>query len=82
MFAPPEFSTVAIESGPEVGRKSFRQEQFAFAEGTEGDGASGVRAFMEHLARSILLFGKISVREISRAMHAKGRSARRYVKSS
>jgi len=48
MFPPPELPPVPVERGAEVRRKSFCQEQLAFAKGTERNRAGGVCAFMEH----------------------------------
>jgi hypothetical protein len=48
MFTPAEFAPVAVESGAQVRREGFRQEQLAFAKGTKGNGAGGIGAFMEH----------------------------------
>jgi hypothetical protein len=48
VFAPPELPPVAIESGVGAGRKSFRQKQLALAQGSKGDRANRIGAFMEH----------------------------------
>jgi hypothetical protein len=48
MFPPPELPTVAVKSGVQVRRERFREEQLAFAQGTEGNRAGWVGAFLEH----------------------------------
>jgi hypothetical protein len=41
-------AAIAIETRLEPIGKGFRQEEFAFAEGSEGNGTSWVRAFLKH----------------------------------
>ena len=48
MFSPPHFPPAAIERRFGVARQSFREEQLAFAQGTEGNRAGWVGAFLEH----------------------------------
>ena len=80
MFTPAKLPPIAIEGTAKVGRKSFRQEQLAFAEGTEGNGAGWVGTFMKH--RLVPFFSSVELaREISGAVHAKGRSVRGHVRS-
>jgi hypothetical protein len=48
MFTPPEFLPATIEGGAQVGRKSFRQKEFAFAQRAEGNCAGRIGAFLKH----------------------------------
>jgi hypothetical protein len=59
MLAPVQLPPVALESDVRVRRKSFRQEQLAFTKGTEGSGAGGVGAFMEHRLGPIFSSGEL-----------------------
>jgi hypothetical protein len=63
MFPPRELPSIAVEPGAQVGRRAFRQKQFAFAQRTEGNRASGVGAFVQHELESSLLFCEVSARE-------------------
>ena len=73
MFTSAELASVAVESGAEVGRNSFRQEQLAFAKGKKGNRAGRVCAFMEHWLGPVFSLWN-SIREMLAMLHARGRT--------
>jgi hypothetical protein len=48
MFTPAKLPPITIEGFANIGRKSFGQEQFSVTQGTEGNRAGRVCAFMQH----------------------------------